>query len=120
MFLGTPLAGVAIFIDIGRYWNGYNLFLPWHVNFNSVLVEVALCIAAYVVLWIELAPTILEKYQDKPFFLAHEQLPATPGRAGAAQDFCGLRPVGHFRQRLLGAPGTKNLVRKISVTRHGD
>ena len=55
---GYTLAGVAVFLDIGRYWNGYNLFLPWHVNFNSVLVEVALCIAAYVVvLWMELAPT---------------------------------------------------------------
>ena len=63
---GYTLAGVAIFIDIGRYWNGYNLFLPWRVNFNSVLVEVALCIAAYVmILWIELAPTILEKYQGR-------------------------------------------------------
>ena len=58
---GYTLAGVAVFLDIGRYWNGYNLFLPWHVNFNSVLVEVALCIAAYVlVLWLELAPAILE------------------------------------------------------------
>ena len=52
---------MAVFLDMGRYWNGYNLFLPWHVNFNSVLVEVALCIAAYVVvLWLELAPTMLE------------------------------------------------------------
>jgi Ni/Fe-hydrogenase subunit HybB-like protein len=58
---GYTLAGVAIFLDIGRYWNGYHLFLPWYVNFNSVLVEVALCIAAYVgILWLELAPTILE------------------------------------------------------------
>jgi Ni/Fe-hydrogenase subunit HybB-like protein len=63
---GYTLAGVAVFIDIGRYWNGYNLFLPWRVNFNSVLVEVALCIAAYVmILWIELAPTILEKYRGR-------------------------------------------------------
>jgi Ni/Fe-hydrogenase subunit HybB-like protein len=62
---GYTLAGVAVFLDIGRYWNGYNLFLPWHVNFNSVLVEVALCIAAYVVvLWIELAPTLLEGRPD--------------------------------------------------------
>ena len=45
---GYTLAGLAIFLDIGRYWNGYKLFLPWTVNFNSVLVEVALCIAAYV------------------------------------------------------------------------
>jgi Ni/Fe-hydrogenase subunit HybB-like protein len=60
---GYTLAGVAIFLDIGRYWNGYKLFLPWTVNFNSVLVEVALCIAAYVlVLWIELLPTVLEAY----------------------------------------------------------
>lgn len=60
---GYSLAGLAIFLDIGRYWNGYKLFLPWQVNFNSVLVEVALCIAAYVVvLWIELLPTILEGY----------------------------------------------------------
>ncbi len=60
---GYTLAGVAIFLDIGRYWNGYKLFLPWTVNFNSVLVEVALCIAAYVVvLWIELLPTMLEGY----------------------------------------------------------
>jgi Ni/Fe-hydrogenase subunit HybB-like protein len=60
---GYTLAGVAIFLDIGRYWNGYHLFLPWYVNFNSVLVEVALCIAAYVaVLWIELAPAVLEGF----------------------------------------------------------
>jgi Ni/Fe-hydrogenase subunit HybB-like protein len=62
---GYSLAGLAIFLDIGRYWNGYNLFLPWRVNFSSVLVEVALCIAAYVVvLWIELLPTILEGYPE--------------------------------------------------------
>ena len=60
---GYSLAGFAIFLDIGRYWNGYKLFLPWQVNFSSVLVEVALCIAAYVVvLWIELLPAILEGY----------------------------------------------------------
>src|SRR3974390_645027 len=62
---GYTLAGLAIFLDIGRYWNGYKLFLPWTVNFTSVLVEVALCIAAYVlVLWIELLPTVLETYPN--------------------------------------------------------
>jgi Ni/Fe-hydrogenase subunit HybB-like protein len=60
---GYSLAGLAIFLDIGRYWNGYRLFLPWMVNFNSVMVEVALCIAAYVVvLWIELLPSVLEEF----------------------------------------------------------
>jgi Ni/Fe-hydrogenase subunit HybB-like protein len=58
---GYTLAGAAIFLDIGRYWNAYHLFFPWDVNFNSVLVEVALCIAAYVaVLWLEVAPTVME------------------------------------------------------------
>jgi len=63
---GYSLACLALFIDIGRYWNGYKIFLPWQVNFNSVLVQVALCITAYViVLWIELLPTILEGYPQK-------------------------------------------------------
>lgn len=58
---GYTLAAVAIFLDIGRYWNAYHLFFPWFVNFNSVLVEVALCIAAYVVvLWLEVAPSVME------------------------------------------------------------
>jgi Ni/Fe-hydrogenase subunit HybB-like protein len=58
---GYSLAGAAIFLDIGRYWNAYHLFFPWYVNFNSVLVEVALCIGAYVaVLWLEVAPTVME------------------------------------------------------------
>uniref|UniRef100_A0A7V4G6U2 Ni/Fe-hydrogenase cytochrome b subunit n=1 Tax=Desulfobacca acetoxidans TaxID=60893 RepID=A0A7V4G6U2_9BACT len=71
---GYTLAGVAIFIDIGRYWNGYNLFLPWQVNFNSVLVEVALCIAAYVlVLWTELAPAIFEGYPQSDKAMAYKK-----------------------------------------------
>ena len=58
---GYTLAGVSIFIDIGRYWQMYNVFLPWHMNLNSVMFEVAACIGAYVfVLWIEFSPTFLE------------------------------------------------------------
>jgi Ni/Fe-hydrogenase subunit HybB-like protein len=58
---GYTLAGVSVFIDIGRYWHIYNVFLPWYTNFNSVLLEVALCIAAYIaVLWIEFSPTFIE------------------------------------------------------------
>ncbi len=57
---GYTLAGVAVFFDIGRYWHIYNLFLPWYANPDSVLLEVALCIALYsLVLWIEFAPTFL-------------------------------------------------------------
>ncbi len=58
---GYTLAGVSVFIDIGRYWHIYNVFLPWFTNFNSVLLEVALCIAAYIlVLWIEFSPAFIE------------------------------------------------------------
>jgi Ni/Fe-hydrogenase subunit HybB-like protein len=58
---GYTLAGVSVFIDIGRYWHIYNVFLPWFTNFNSILLEVALCIAAYIaVLWIEFSPAFIE------------------------------------------------------------
>jgi Ni/Fe-hydrogenase subunit HybB-like protein len=58
---GYTLAGVSVFIDIGRYWQIYNVFLPWYTNFNSILLEVALCSAAYImVLWIEFSPALLE------------------------------------------------------------
>jgi Ni/Fe-hydrogenase subunit HybB-like protein len=58
---GYTLAGVSVFIDIGRYWQIYNVFLPWYTNFNSVMLEVALCVAAYIaVLWIEFSPAFIE------------------------------------------------------------
>ena len=58
---GYTLAGVSVFIDIGRYWQIYNVFLPWFTNFNSIMLEVALCVAAYIaVLWIEFSPAFVE------------------------------------------------------------
>jgi Ni/Fe-hydrogenase subunit HybB-like protein len=66
---GYTLAGFSIFIDVGRYWQLYNVFLPWYINLNSIMFEVALCVAAYVlVLWIEFTPTFLEKF-NKPKLL---------------------------------------------------
>jgi Ni/Fe-hydrogenase subunit HybB-like protein len=59
---GYTLAGVAVVLDVGRYWHLYNIFLPWHMNPNSVLLEVALCVGAYVaVLWIEFSPAFLTR-----------------------------------------------------------
>jgi Ni/Fe-hydrogenase subunit HybB-like protein len=58
---GYTLAGVSVFIDIGRYWQIYNVFLPWFTNFNSIMLEVALCVASYIaVLWIEFSPAFIE------------------------------------------------------------
>ncbi len=59
--LGYTLAAVSIFFDIGRYWNMFNIFMPWHMNLHSPMLEVAVCIASYVVvLWIEFSPVLLK------------------------------------------------------------
>lgn len=60
---GYTLAGAGVIIDLGRWWNVWNMFNPWTVNPNSVMFEVALCITAYIiVMWIEFAPTFFEKF----------------------------------------------------------
>ena len=60
---GYTMAGVSVFLDVGRYWALWKVPVYfWHWNLNSVLLEVALCIMAYmVVLWIELSPAFLER-----------------------------------------------------------
>jgi Ni/Fe-hydrogenase subunit HybB-like protein len=64
--LGYGLGGIGAMIDMGRYWQFYNIFTPWHMNFNSVMLEVGLCVATYIlVLCIEFAPTLLEKFGAK-------------------------------------------------------
>jgi Ni/Fe-hydrogenase subunit HybB-like protein len=67
--LGYSLAGFSVVIDIGRWWNVWKVPVYfWHWNFNSALLEVALCIMAYVfVLWIELSPAFFERWQDSSF-----------------------------------------------------
>jgi Ni/Fe-hydrogenase subunit HybB-like protein len=64
--LGYALGGFGAFFDMGRWWQFYNIFLPGHWNFNSVLLEVGLCVALYIfVLAIEFAPALLEKTGSK-------------------------------------------------------
>jgi Ni/Fe-hydrogenase subunit HybB-like protein len=61
--LGYTLAGFAVVIDLGRYWQAYNIVLPWYAQPNSVMFEVALCVMVYViVLWVEFAPAFLERF----------------------------------------------------------
>jgi Ni/Fe-hydrogenase subunit HybB-like protein len=61
--LGYTMAAVAIMIDVGRPWFIYRIPLRvWQWNLDSALLEVALCVMAYVgILWIELAPAFAEK-----------------------------------------------------------
>ena len=59
--LGYSMAGLSVAIDLGRPWNMWKIPLYfWNWNLNSPLLEVALCIMAYVfVLWLELSPALL-------------------------------------------------------------
>lgn len=63
--LGYSLAGFAIVVDVGRPWHMWKVPLFfWEWNLDSALLEVALCIMAYVlVLWIELSPAFLERWE---------------------------------------------------------
>lgn len=64
--LGYTLAGLSVAVDLGRPWNMWKIPLQvWNWNLNSALLEVALCIMAYVgVLWIELSPAFFEKFAE--------------------------------------------------------
>ncbi|WP_260291300.1 Ni/Fe-hydrogenase cytochrome b subunit [Sedimenticola hydrogenitrophicus] len=59
---GYALGGFGAFFDMGRYWQFYNILMPSNWNFNSVMLEVGLCVMAYIlVLVIEFAPALLER-----------------------------------------------------------
>jgi Ni/Fe-hydrogenase subunit HybB-like protein len=60
---GYFLAGMAAVVDMGRWWQFYNLLLPWHWNFNSIMLETGLCVSAYaMLLMIEFSPSVLERF----------------------------------------------------------
>jgi Ni/Fe-hydrogenase subunit HybB-like protein len=64
--LGYGLGGIGALIDMGRWWQFYNILLPWNMNFNSVMLEVGLCVFSYIlVLCIEFAPALLERFGAK-------------------------------------------------------
>jgi len=60
--LGYALGGFGAIFDMGRWWQFYNILLPWNWNFNSVILEVGLCVFTYIiVLVIEFSPAFLDK-----------------------------------------------------------
>ena len=63
--LGYGLAVIAVTIDLGRYWGLPKVpLMPWRWT-HSPQLEVALCVAAYVVvLLIEMSPAAFEKWKD--------------------------------------------------------
>ena len=63
--LGYTFAATSILVDVGRYWGIWKIptYVAWW-NFDSALLEVALCVMTYVmVLWIEFAPAILDRWR---------------------------------------------------------
>ncbi len=69
--LGYALGGLGAFFDMGRFWQFYEIFLPWNWNFNSVMLEVGLCVATYIIiLVIEFAPALLERLGQKKLLKA--------------------------------------------------
>ncbi len=60
---GYTLAGAGVIFDLGRWWNFWHIFDPAYANPSSVMLEVALCISAYIiVMWIEFSPAFLEQF----------------------------------------------------------
>jgi Ni/Fe-hydrogenase subunit HybB-like protein len=64
--VGYTIGIISLTADIGRPWNIWRVFVLWgDWNLDSVLLEVAVCVTAYVgVVWIELSPTFLERWRE--------------------------------------------------------
>lgn len=70
--LGYTAGATAIVFDVGRYWNLWRVPIAPLVsdgkfiyNWNSGLLEVALCVMAYTaVLWVEASPPILARWRE--------------------------------------------------------
>jgi len=59
---GYAMGGFSVLVDISRWWNFWHILWPTYFNFNSVMIEVALCISAYTtILMLEFAPAMVEK-----------------------------------------------------------
>ncbi len=64
--LGYAMGGLGAFVDMGRWHQFYTMFLPWNMNFNSVMLEIGLCVATYItILMIEFLPAFLERIGAK-------------------------------------------------------
>jgi Ni/Fe-hydrogenase subunit HybB-like protein len=62
-FLGYMGVGAILVADLGRWYQFYSIVIPGRINLHSFLEEVALSVTLYTgILMIELAPTILEKW----------------------------------------------------------
>ena len=64
--LGYTFVALGVFSDLGRYYNIWHVLVPIYWNADSVLLEVGLCVLAYVtVLYIEFIPVVIERFLGK-------------------------------------------------------
>lgn len=62
-FLSYGIVGILLFLDIGRWNQFYNIFVPGFMNLHSFLEEISLCVTLYtLILILEIAPVFLEKW----------------------------------------------------------
>jgi Ni/Fe-hydrogenase subunit HybB-like protein len=62
MFCYT-FVGIALLVDLGRYYFIWHVFLPVMWQVNSALFEVAMCVVCYLtVLYLEFAPILFERF----------------------------------------------------------
>jgi Ni/Fe-hydrogenase subunit HybB-like protein len=62
-FLGYIAVVAILILDLGRWHQFYSILIPGRINLHSFLEEVALSVTLYtMVLILEIAPTILEKW----------------------------------------------------------
>jgi Ni/Fe-hydrogenase subunit HybB-like protein len=66
--IGYIVVGALAFLDVGRWYQIYNIFIPGYINLHSFMEEVSLSITIYsLILIIEAAPIFLEKWNiQKP------------------------------------------------------
>ncbi len=65
-FFGYVAVVAILILDLGRWHQFYSILIPGRINIHSFLEEVALSVTLYtMVLILELAPTILEKWNVK-------------------------------------------------------
>jgi Ni/Fe-hydrogenase subunit HybB-like protein len=65
-FIIYGVVGVLLFLDIGRWTQFYNIFVPGYINLHSFLEEISLCVTLYtIILALEIAPVFLEKWGFK-------------------------------------------------------
>ena len=61
--LGYTFVALAVFVDLGRYYNMWHVLLPSMWQGNSALFEVGMCVACYLtVLYIEFVPVVTERF----------------------------------------------------------